>query len=31
VLIFGYLLFSTTLRTIAREEIGMTIRALRPT
>jgi O-antigen/teichoic acid export membrane protein len=31
VLIVGYLLCSTTLRTIAREEIVMTIRALRPT
>jgi hypothetical protein len=31
VLVFGYLLFSTTIRTIAREEIWMTLRALRPT
>jgi O-antigen/teichoic acid export membrane protein len=31
VLVFGYLLFSSTIRTIAREEIWMTLRALRPT
>lgn len=31
VLVVGYLATSRTLRTIAREEIGMTIRALRPT
>jgi len=31
VLIFGYLMCSTTLRTIAREEVALTIRALRPT
>jgi hypothetical protein len=30
-LIVGYLLCSATLRTIAREEIAMTIRSLRPT
>jgi O-antigen/teichoic acid export membrane protein len=31
VLVLGYLLFSSTIRTIAREEIWMTLRALRPT
>jgi O-antigen/teichoic acid export membrane protein len=31
VLVSGYLLFSETIRTIAREEIGLTIRALRET
>ena len=31
VLILGYLLTSTTLRMIVREEFGMTIKALRPT
>jgi hypothetical protein len=31
VLVFGYLLFSSTIRTIAREEIWMTLRALRMT
>jgi O-antigen/teichoic acid export membrane protein len=31
VLVSGYLLFSETIRTIAREEIGLTIRALRQT
>jgi O-antigen/teichoic acid export membrane protein len=31
VLVIGYLFFSATIRNIAREEIGMTIRAIRPT
>lgn len=31
VLVCGYLLFSPAIRAIAREEIGMTLRALRPT